>query len=84
MDIFMRILASEAANLCLKTMATGGLYLTGGIAQKILPLFTQATFMEHFIEKGRFKDILKRIPVWINQSQRTPLEGAAAQAIKLL
>ena len=84
MTIFIRILAAEAANLCLKTMATGGLYLTGGIAPKILPLFTQARFMDHFIEKGRFKDMLSSVPVWLNQNQRTPLEGALAQGIKLL
>ena len=84
MALFIRILAAEAANLCLKTMATGGLYLTGGIAPKILPLFTQARFMDHFIEKGRFKEMLSSVPVWLNQNQRTPLEGALAQGIKLL
>jgi glucokinase len=84
MHLFLRFLASEAANLCLKTMATGGIYITGGIAPKILPLFTQETFMTHLIEKGRFKDLMKRIPVWINKSERTPLEGALQQAMKLL
>lgn len=84
MALFIRFLATEAANLCLKTMATGGIYVTGGIAPKILPLLTQANFMAHFIEKGRFKDLMKGVPVWINKSERTPLEGALRQAIKFL
>ena len=84
MALFTRFLAAEAANLCLKTMATGGIYITGGIAPKILPLLTHASFMAHFIEKGRFKEMLKSVPVWINKSERTPLNGALQQAIKQL
>jgi len=84
MNIFTRLLANEAANLCLKTFATGGVYITGGIAPKILPLLRQPQFIEHFIDKDRFKQLLHTIPIWINKNEQAPLHGALNQALKTL
>ena len=84
MDIFIRFLANESANLCLKSMATGGIYITGGIAPKILPLLTQPVFLSFFCEKGRFKELMQTIPIWINKSEHSPLDGALDRAIKVI
>lgn len=76
MQIFIRILASEAANLCLKVMATGGIYLTGGIAPKIEPLLRQPAFLDAFIKKGRFKHIMSHVPIWVCRNDQVPMIGA--------
>tara|TARA_R110001592_G_scaffold120444_4_gene324715 strand:- start:7802 stop:8776 length:975 start_codon:yes stop_codon:yes gene_type:complete len=84
MELFIRFLANEAANLALKTLSIGGVYIAGGIAPKILPLLTQTHFIEYFIQKGRFKKILLEMPIWINKNESTPLHGAYWKAISLL
>lgn len=76
MHIFTRFLASEAANLCLKVMATGGIYLTGGIAPKIEALLRQPAFLDAFVKKGRFKHIMTHVPIWICRNEQIPLIGA--------
>jgi glucokinase len=80
LDTFARLLGSEAGNLALKLMATGGVYLTGGIAPKILPKLRDGTFLAAFVDKGRFKDLLQRIPVRVVLDEATALYGAARYA----
>jgi glucokinase len=84
MELFIRFLANEAANLALKVFSIGGIYIAGGIAPKILPLLTQTNFMAHFIEKGRFKSTLQEMPVWVNKNENTPLHGAYWKALTFL
>ncbi len=84
MNIFSRFLASEAANLCLKIMATGGVYITGGIAPKIEAILRQPLFYQYFIRKGRFKSLMTQVPVWVCRSENTPLQGALQRAKTLL
>ncbi len=76
-DLFVSILASEAGNLAMKFLATGGVYLAGGVAVHILPLIKRPAFLERFKRKGRFAELLGRIPI---QVVVTPagLAGAAA------
>ena len=76
-DMFVSILAAEAGNLAVKFLATGGVYVAGGVATHILKIIRQPAFMERFKRKGRFADLLGRIPV---QVVVTPagLAGAAA------
>lgn len=84
MDIFIRLLAKEAANLSLKVMAIGGIYITGGVPPKIRALFESGDFVRHYIEKGRFKDLLSEIPIWLCLQDDAPLQGALAKAKELL
>lgn len=84
MDIFVRLLANEAANLCLKIFAIGGIFITGGIAPKILPLLNHPNFVKHFVQKGRFEHLMKEIPVWVNKDEQTPLKGALLQGLALI
>jgi glucokinase len=80
-DIFISILASEAANLALKVMATGGVYLAGGIPLHMLKAFEGPGFMESFKRKGRFAGLMERIPVHIILT-RAALVGTAAAGLE--
>ena len=75
MKIFVAILGAEAGNLALKVLATGGVYLAGGIPRRILPLLTDGRFMQALVNKGRFADLLGNIPVQVVLS-RAALLGA--------
>jgi glucokinase len=75
LQMFVAILAAEAGNLALKVLASGGVYLGGGIPPRILPLLEDGRFMEAFVDKGRLGDLLKDIPVQVIVS-RAALLGA--------
>lgn len=77
LDLFVEIYGAEAGNLALKLMATGGVYLGGGIAPRILPRLGAGAFMRAFTAKGRFVDLLEAIPVRVILNDRTTLMGAA-------
>jgi len=83
LKLFASIYGAEAGNLALKTMATGGLYVGGGIAPKILP-YLQTHFMEHFLAKGRFAPLLGAMPVKVSLNPETALDGAAYYAADML
>src|SRR5262249_32244511 len=61
--VLASILASEAGNLFLKVLATGGVYLAGGIALHVLGALQEPRFMETFTRKGRFKELMARVPI---------------------
>ena len=77
LENFVSILGAEAGNLALKVMATGGIYLAGGIPPRILSTLTDGNFMAAFVNKGRFSDMMARIPVYVILNDDTPLLGAA-------
>ncbi len=74
---FVSILGAQAGNLALTMMATGGVYLGGGIPPRILPLLTRDRFMTAFQNKGRFAELLNRIPVYVILNPKAALLGAA-------
>jgi glucokinase len=65
LDLFMAILEAEAGNLALKVLATGGVYLAGGIPLHVLPALDKGRFQEAFQRKGRFRDLLADVPVHV-------------------
>jgi len=77
LDLFVSLYGAEAGNLALKVMATGGLYVGGGIAPKIMQKLQDATFMQAFIAKGRMQPLLEAIPVRAILNDKTALLGAA-------
>lgn len=83
LNIFVKILGSEAGNLALKVMATGGIYLGGGMPPRILPKLKDGTFMAAFIKKGRFSDMLSHIPVYVILNKKPALLGAVHYALTL-
>jgi len=82
--IFVSVLGAEAGNLALKVLATGGVYLGGGIPPRIIPALEDKDFMESFSNKGRFSELLSRIPVHVILNQKVALIGAAHYGLELL
>jgi glucokinase len=80
-ELFNRYLAIEAVNLTLKLKATGGLYLAGGIAPKLLPLLKQSTWNEVFEKSGRMRHLLKEVSVYVVLNEKAPLLGAGYYAL---
>lgn len=81
LDVFVRLYGAEAGNLALKTMATAGIYLGGGIAPKILPKLEDGAFLEAFVAKGRMRPLLEAIPVTVVLDENAALMGAARAAL---
>jgi glucokinase len=80
MKIFTGAYGAEAGNIALKVLATGGIYLGGGIAPKILKTLQNGTFIQAFIDKGRLSPLLESIPVRVILDDTCALLGAAAFA----
>lgn len=80
MEVFVDAYGAEAGNLALRTMALGGLFIGGGIGPKILPLLTDGRFMRAFLDKGRFTDLLRKVPVKVILNAEAALLGAAVAA----
>ena len=76
-DTFVSILAAETGNVALKVLATGGVYVAGGVAVHTLAALREPRFMESFTRKGRFAEMLSRMPVQVIMSD-AGLAGAAA------
>jgi glucokinase len=75
-DLVADILAGEGGNLALKVLATGGLYIAGGVALHLLDALEKPRFVQIFARKGRFKELMERIPIHIITT-RAALLGAA-------
>jgi glucokinase len=77
LDLWIAVYGAEAANLALKIMSTGGLFLTGGISPKILPRLEASGFMEAFLDKGRMRALVEAMPVHVVMNEKAGLLGAA-------
>ncbi|MBW2641868.1 MAG: glucokinase [Deltaproteobacteria bacterium] len=84
LNMFVSIFGNLAGNLALTGMATGGVYLGGGISPKILSKLKVDNFMEAFTNKGRFKGLLEKIPVKVILNDKAALIGAAYCAAQLI
>jgi glucokinase len=82
LDMFVSIYGSEAGNLALQYGATGGVYVAGGIAAKILPALRKPAFRASFRNKPPLTELLSRIPVRVVREPRVGLLGAAAEAYR--
>jgi glucokinase len=84
LQMFVAIYGSEAGNLALRYVATGGVYVGGGIAPKILPALESGTFLDAFHAKGVMKDLVATIPVSVILNPDAGLIGAAVHAVAAL
>ncbi len=84
LETFAEILAAEMADLALTFLATGGVYLGGGIPPRILPFLQDEAFLKTFFAKGRFSDMMTRIPVRVILNSKAALLGAARAGYQLL
>lgn len=80
--LFCRLYGAESGNLALKCLPYAGIYLGGGIGAKILPFLKQGEFMRGFLAKGRYRSILREIPVKVCTNPEAALLGALNYAEK--
>ncbi len=78
--IFVDVYGSEAGNMALRILARGGVYLAGGIAAKNRPWFTDGKFIDAFVRKGRFQQVLETMPVDLIVNEEVGLIGAVEGA----
>lgn len=84
LEMFVAILGAQAGDLALALLATGGVYLGGGIPPRILPLLQSDLFRNAYLNKGRFRDMLEQIPLFVILSPKTALFGAARVGMTLI
>lgn len=84
LDMFVRLFGAEAGNLALKMMATGGVYLAGGMAPKLAGRLAQGDFIAAFVDKGRMKGLLSTLPVILLTDPHLALKGAAVYGARSL
>jgi glucokinase len=81
LNIFVSILGAEAGNLALKVLATGGVYIAGGIPPRVMPYLTGGLLMERFLRKGRMSELVSRMPLYVIVNPRSALFGAACYGL---
>jgi glucokinase len=82
LELFCKLYGSEAGNFALKTLATGGVYVCGGIAPRIIDFLLDGRFREAFFDKGRMRLLLEQMPVQVVLDTDAGLLGAAALAAR--
>ena len=83
LDLFVSIYGAEAGNLALKSLALGGVFVSGGIAPKILPKLRNGSFVKGFNDKGRLAGLMRSLEVTVVLNPRLALIGAATVATDL-
>jgi glucokinase len=81
LELFAAILAAEAGNFALRVLATGGVYLGGGLPRRLLPLLKGSGFLARFVGKGRLTALLSRIPLHVIVRPNVGLRGAIRLAL---
>ena len=81
---FKHYLGSVTGNIALTLMATGGVFLCGGVAPRIVDAGGAAAIVESFLDKGRMSKVLERIPVYLVRDGNLALKGAAHTAMRLV
>jgi glucokinase len=79
-ELFARIYGAEAGNLALKTLATAGVYVAGGIAAHMVDVLARGPFIEAFLDKGRFRAMLETVPVAVVMDAEIGLAGSRYHA----
>lgn len=83
LDLFVRIYGAQAGNLALTAGATGGVYVAGGIAPKILDRLRAGGFIDAFRNKANMSHYVAAIPVYVVLNEKVGLLGAALVASRL-
>lgn len=79
-ELFVSLYGAEAGNLALKVMATGGVYIGGGIAPHLIERLQSGVFIQAFVAKGRMEPLMRSMPVRVLMNPETALWGAAYAA----
>ena len=81
LDLFFGFLGSVTGNLALTLGARGGVFIGGGIVPRVLPELERSAFRERFEAKGRFRDYLRAMPIWVIQAEVSPALAGVARAL---
>ncbi len=82
LDFFVSIYGAEAGNLALTVVATGGVYVAGGIAPRLIGRLKRGDFLRSFVNKGRLSAVVRDIPVYVIMNPKVGLLGAALAAVE--
>jgi len=82
MRLFAELLGAELGNLALRFLATGGIYVGGGIPPRILPFLEDGNLWKAFVHKGRLEALLATIPIHVILEPGAALRGAARHAVE--
>jgi len=77
LDIFASVLGAQAGNMVLTLIATGGIYLGGGIPAGIHKKLAEGTTVASYLNKGRLSDLVRKTPLYVILDDHTALSGAA-------
>jgi len=80
--MFVSVLGAETGNLALKILATGGVYIGGGIPPRIIPALQEGPFIQSFLRKGRLSRVLRNMPVSVILNPKAGLMGAAVSGFE--
>ena len=80
-ELFTSLLGAHAGNLALTVLATGGVYVAGGIAPRMVDKLRTGPFLSSFRDKGRLSGFVERVPVHVITNTDVGLLGAAAVAV---
>jgi len=83
LELFAALLGAAAGDLALSVLATGGVYIGGGIPPRILPALQRGPLLEAFDRKGPMSHLARRIPVHVILEPQTALLGAASYGLRL-
>jgi glucokinase len=83
LDVFVRVLGAKAGNLALQAVAFGGVLVAGGITSHIAPALADGRFLDAFLDKGRHRSLLERMPVSLVLDADAAWLGAASFGIRL-
>jgi glucokinase len=81
LSIFCSVLGATAGNLGLTVLATGGVYVAGGIAPRVLDFLRKGAFREAFDRKGRLHTLVEKLPAYVVTHAQPGLLGAAKIAM---
>jgi len=84
LEIFVRLYGREVGNYALNILATGGIYLAGGIASKLLSRLNTPNFLAAIFNKGRMQSLMHKMPIRVLLNNKAALYGAAIAAMQSL
>jgi len=84
-DIFTQSYGAEAGNLSIKTLPFGGLYIAGGIAAKNMSAMRKGNqFVENFLDKGRMRGVLQKVPIYLITHPQVGLLGSKVMCRRMI
>lgn len=83
LELFFGFLGTAAGNLAVTTLATGGVYIGGGIVPQMVDFAASSPFRRRFEERGMMTEMVKNVPVWVVMDANPGLVGAVRYAARI-